>query len=624
MKKSLFGIVCAVVLFGVGHCAKADVVYVSGTITSNTTWSDENTYVVTSSGATINSGVTLQIEAGTVVKFKNGTSLNVTGVLDAEGESGNEIYFTSAKDDSVDGDTNGDGSATTPAIGDWSKINLNNGSTATIKHAVIRYNGGGSPSAAFFNYYATLTLEDSIVASTTTYVVNQQYATTTITGCDLTASSTKTALYLYHGHASISSSQIHGNNIGVDAMGTGTLTLNGNTFTSNTKAANVNLTGGLLFSASGNTGSGGFYLSGSLGASQTLTDAGLPYVIAAEFTVGKVLDIGPGAVFKLSSDIYVYGSGAALRAIGTATQPITFTSIHDDAIDGIDTDGTSTAPAAGDWDRIKVMSSASSTIAHALIRYAGLGSYGSISLSSSGKLSIEDTEVATSSNYGIRQDSGTATFVSVLVHNTTRGIYVSGGAAKIDQAALHHNSYGLYASGGTVNLTNSTFCSNTTDKYTTGSTFTESGNLYGCSSGLLKSGTITADEEWTASTAPYVIALGGVEVAPGVTLTIDPGVVVKFAGPAAKLTINGALNAQGTSGNKIYFTSIHDDAADGNNTDATSVSPSAGDWNTIKFDDDSSATITNALVRFGGSGSHGSLYNNGGALLLDTSVVRHK
>jgi hypothetical protein len=113
-------------------------------------------------------------------------------------------------------------------------------------------------------------------------------------------------------------------------------------------------------------------------------------------------------------------------------------------------------------------------------------------------------------------------------------------------------------------------------------------------------------------------------VPPGKTLTINPGVIVKFSSTSSKLTVVGAQRAYGTSGSKIYLTSIKDDAV-GGDTDATSVSPAAGDWDAVEFDSGASSTIANAVVRYGGYRPDGNtgvaIYNNGGVMTLDNTEV---
>jgi hypothetical protein len=116
---------------------------VSGTISSNTTWAvDGSPYIVTGI-ITVNSGVTLTIQPGTIVKFEFGNSkrMSVSGSLVADGTPESKIVFTSVRDDSYAGDTNNDGSATVPQPGDWEKITLTN-SSSVIDNVVIKYGGG--------------------------------------------------------------------------------------------------------------------------------------------------------------------------------------------------------------------------------------------------------------------------------------------------------------------------------------------------------------------------------------------------------------------------------------------------------------------------------------------------
>jgi parallel beta-helix repeat protein len=94
-----------------------------------------------------------------------------------------------------------------------------------------------------------------------------------------------------------------------------------------------------------------------------------------------------------------------------------------------------------------------------------------------------------------------------------------------------------------------------------------SGNTY--DGVAITGGTLSQDTTFTANMALYLIG-GTVTVPEGITLTIEPGVVVKF-GDRCGLTVNGTLDARGTDDQQIVFTSVWDDTY-GGNTD-----PSGGD-----------------------------------------------
>ena len=91
-------------------------------------------------------------------------------------------------------------------------------------------------------------------------------------------------------------------------------------------------------------------------------------------------------------------------------------------------------------------------------------------------------------------------------------------------------------------------------------------------------GTITEDTVWRKAYSPYYVPPYMLEVRDGATLTIEPGVVVKFAKEGAPygggMDVRGVLKAEGTALDPIIFTSFLDDAADGidSNQDGSATS----------------------------------------------------
>jgi len=83
------------------------------------------------------------------------------------------------------------------------------------------------------------------------------------------------------------------------------------------------------------------------------------------------------------------------------------------------------------------------------------------------------------------------------------------------------------------------------------------------------SGLISSNTNWTIGNHPYIVT-GNILVNNGVTLTIEPGVIVKF-NSGLSMQIDGELLAQGTSNNKITFTS--------------NTADTAGAWGYIYFSD---------------------------------------
>ncbi len=117
-------------------------------------------------------------------------------------------------------------------------------------------------------------------------------------------------------------------------------------------------------------------------------------------------------------------------------------------------------------------------------------------------------------------------------------------------------------------------------------------------------GVISEDTTWTAEGSPYVIyaspdSTSDLTVAAGVTLNINPGVVVKFD-YGQSIIISGKLFANGISdAEKVYFTSIDDDSVGGDvGSDEGLIFPSDSDWSGIEVDDGGIAEIDNVVVSF--------------------------
>lgn len=337
-----------------------------------------------------------------------------------------------------------------------------------------------------------------------------------------------TNIYINGGTAYVSGNAIHNNNYGI-YQSAGTSYISGNSFTYNTSYAvyapggSASLTGNVFQNngtniypagACGTNGNvcdpSGTIKYGTLQTDVTWPAASGPYIIALSFTIPaeKTLTIEEGSVVKLfatSSKLTVEGT---LRAYGSEGNEIYFTSINDDV--GGDTNGNSTSPQAGDWDALQFNSGASSTIAHAVVRYGGhnTGSSEANIFNNGGSITIDNTESTSGWTYGIYQLSGTSvisfsnlhnnngaygvklsggnsSISSTLIHDNNRGVYIDDGIVTIAGCNIYNNTYGIRYSGGDVTIDNNALHDNTSYGVynSTNNNISALGNWWGCYTG---------------------------------------------------------------------------------------------------------------------------------------------
>ena len=374
------------------------------------------------------------------------------------------------------------------------------------------------------------------------------------------------------------------------------------------------------------TGGGGCgtLVNGTISEDTTWTVAGSPYIVTDEgLTVndGVTLTLEPGVVVKFESanaGIYVRGT---LNASGTPDNKIVFTSLKDDSYGG-DTngDGGVTSPKPGDWGYLRCYGSGSNDgigiFDHCIVRYGGNSSYYPANVYSheSNSFSFKNSVSEYSERNGIYSYSSNPIISnSTFNNNGIHGLYTLSGSPIVTNNTFNHNSdHGFCSEVSTLSVTNNTFTNNTNyATYLSGVTITSFRDNKGSENGingLGVSGTVSTSQTWGQS-SPYITLNTGVTVNDGVTLTLEPGVVVKFESANAGIYVRGTLNASGTPDNKIVFTSLKDDSYGGDtNGDGGVTSPKPGDWGYLRCygsgSNDGIGIFDHCIVRYGGNSSY--------------------
>jgi hypothetical protein len=374
-------------------------------------------------------------------------------------------------------------------------------------------------------------------------------------------------------------------------------------------------------------------------ANTTWTAANSPYLIAQTVVVSPsvTLTIQPGVVVKFGGNTGLTVNGT-LSAVGTTSQHIGFTA-------------NSAATTSGQWTSVTLgTGAAASSLNYCDVSYGGTGSLYLLS-----NATVQNTTVTTT-GYAIRIVDASPTLTGLTITGSgSRGVSIEGTAAPtLTQCNFAGNyTYDIYVShSGTTPPNTSPVvhqCNFTGTSawrvYVGGSYATPLGALnfennwwgttdtaaingaindgydgsavpdvdylpfLGSAGGAPVAGNwvgriVSASTTWTAASSPYLVAQT-VTVNAGVTLTIQPGVVVKFGGGTG-LTVNGTLSAVGTTSQHIGFT-------------ANSAATTSGQWTSVTLGTGAAASSLNYCdVSYGGTGS---LYLLSNATVQNTTVT---
>src|SRR5215203_2928240 len=531
---------------------------------------------------TIEAGVTVTAQPGT--RFQVGNMI-VKGTLKAEGSVVAPVIFTSMSES---------------AVGEWSRIKFEPGSGASVlSHVEVKYGG-----------YLTSTGGVEINASSPA-IVNSVFRKNKGAGINVSHGGSPeiaynkffenqgsgvsyTATTGESGEINIHDNLVEDCTSGISAIVLGSANVFGKSESGNiirgteTTALQyrgpdipTDVTHNILEENDRNY----IALSGTVARSSTWIDGGVPIGL-----LGEVI-LPPGISLQLEPGLIFYGNKmlikGVLKAEGTATEPIIFTSMSEDT--------------PGQWQNIKFEpGSGASVLSHVEVKYGGyLTSTGGVEINASSP-AIVNSVFRKNKGAGINVSHGGSPEIAYnkFFENQGSGVSYTATTGESGEINIHDNLvedctsgisaivlgsanvFGKSESGNIIRGTETTALQYRGPDIPTDVTHNileENDRNY-----IALSGTVARSSTWIDGGVPIGL-LGEVILPPGISLQLEPGLI--FYGN--KMLIKGVLKAEGTATEPIIFTSMSEDTP--------------GQWQNIKFEPGSGASVLSHVeVKYGG------------------------
>ncbi|OGS23183.1 MAG: hypothetical protein A2252_05770 [Elusimicrobia bacterium RIFOXYA2_FULL_39_19] len=490
MNRKQFKIICIIfsILAGInisGYCQT----YVPGTLNGANHWTVAGSPYIVDVYPVLPLGATLTIDPGVIVKFANNNQLLIKGVLTAQGTEENPIVFTSDDDPSYGSTGTG-----APGQWDclyFSGVGIKN---SIMDHCIVKYGGSDSNGQVYVKESLDSTGESEIqilnctITNSSSAGIQLRITSATISNCNITNNVTGVyAVTMFQGLLKsntisnntnwgiradsslcvITNNTISSNYEGIHLEGSAfNPNIIGNTITANTSygissslsSANINeniVTNHInsypfyQYNDSypkyyNNTVTGNTYTGISVWCDDPFVGVGngkwvnasIPYVITPKgFRVkaGATFEIDPGTVIKFNetgNPGQSFEINGVLNAQGTETNPITFTSWHDDSADGIDTDGNGASVGSPAQWRGVVFSGNSvdgSIMNHCIVKYGGYGGGKQVEIANTvvtdktGEVTVSNCNVSNGFGGGILLNTSKATVSNCTVENNAVG-----------------------------------------------------------------------------------------------------------------------------------------------------------------------------------------------------------